>query len=451
VILFIIPFIPLIATLSISSPIANISPKISSSSSSSYNLAINSTWNATDIDVANDIAVDSDGNIYITGYYGIITGTGPSDAFIAKFDKNGNHLWNYTWDSSQIDEAEAIALDTAGNIYIAGYNKSIIPSTTTAFIAKLDSNGNSLKNISLALTSYTFANDIVLDEEDNIYITGTNQSISLGQTDAFIAKFNTSMDLKKTIHLDISPYDYSYAIELDGDDNCYIAGSNGTTLLGPSDAFVAKFNSTGSSEMIISHQFRSSDSSASGIALKSSGDIYIVGYNGSILSDIDAFMAKYDSEGNSQFNITNYFPTDNSTANDIDIDNCGNFYVAGWNGSLNSLTDAFIAKFDNDGNSLMNITHHFSASNSSAEALTLDNGGNIYITGYNGSLVSSRDAFIAKYSAPTSPLPFFILMLMAPSEGRIPGYPILPTSVLAFMGGIIIIFLFRRKFRLNLD
>jgi uncharacterized delta-60 repeat protein len=286
------------------------SPKLNSSTITNYDLAINKTWNATNFDVTNDIAIDARGNIYITGFKGNITGSGPSDAFLAKFDSAGNHIWNKTWDSSLVDEAEAIALDKEGNIYITGYNRSLFSST--AFIAKYDTNGNSLKNITWSNSLLSFANDIALDNEGNIYITGTNKSIALGPSDAYIAKFNSTGHFKMEIVLDVSNYDYAYDIELDNEGNIYIAGSNETIFLGPSDSFIAKFNSTGYSKMFISHQFISSSSVANALDLDKTANIYIAGYNGSILTGtVDAFIAKYDSDGNFIMNVTNHFYSSN--------------------------------------------------------------------------------------------------------------------------------------------
>jgi hypothetical protein len=145
-------------------------------------------------------------------------------------------------------------------------------------------------------------------------------------------------------------------------------------------------------------------------------------------------------------NVTNHFYSSNSTANDIALDYAGNIFIVGWNGSLTSLTDAFIAKFDNNGKSLMNISHHFMSSNSSAEAITLDNWGNIYIAGYNGSLISSTDAFFAKYA---SPLPFILFLWLKPSsEEKIPSYPPYFTILVIFTMVIIAVFLFQRKRRI---
>ncbi|TXT65997.1 MAG: hypothetical protein BAJALOKI1v1_340020 [Promethearchaeota archaeon] len=414
------------------------------SASLNYNLAINTTWNATSFDVANDIAVDSNGNIYITGFLGSITGLGPSDAFLAKFDKNGNHIWNRTWVKDLVDEAEAIVLDENDNIYITGYNRSLLGST--AFIAKYDTNGNSIKNVSWSMSTLNFAQDITIDSSGNIYITGQT-GLTQPTTDVFIAKYNDSLDLQMNITWGFgSGPDSASGIDVDNNGDIYISGTN-ESITGDSDTFIAKFDNEGNPLMNISHQFSSSNSSGLAIDIDRHGNSHIVGYNGSIFTMTNAFVAKYDNSGNSLWNITNFYPSNNSIANDIVLDSLGNVYVSGWRGDLNSRTDAFIIKSNSAGSLLLNITHEVGQSNSSAEAITLDSNGNIYITGYNGSLISSQDAFIAKYLAPVYPLLFLIL---PPYKERIPAYPIGPISLAIILTLVICLIILKKKLKMRL-
>ena len=86
----------------------------------------------SDGDFPTDIALDSAGNAHITGYFsgtadfdpgvGInsLTSAGGSDAFIFNLDASGNHLWARSFGGNDIDAANGIALDFAGNIHVAG-------------------------------------------------------------------------------------------------------------------------------------------------------------------------------------------------------------------------------------------------------------------------------------------------------------------------------------------
>ncbi len=63
---------------------------------------------------------------------------GADDAFIAKYDSAGTSLLNITWGGSYGDSGNGIALDGSGNIYITGYTNSFGAGQYDAFIAKYD-------------------------------------------------------------------------------------------------------------------------------------------------------------------------------------------------------------------------------------------------------------------------------------------------------------------------
>jgi hypothetical protein len=100
-------------------------------------------------DAAYAIAIDADDNVYIVGKgTNLINGSSDSDWWIKKFDKNGNEdadNWNKQYDGNGgDDDALAITIDSAGNIYVAGYGQNIAGGSTGYdwWIKKFDSDGN---------------------------------------------------------------------------------------------------------------------------------------------------------------------------------------------------------------------------------------------------------------------------------------------------------------------
>jgi len=113
----------------------------------------------SNIQYARALAVDASGNVIITGYFqqnvdfggGVLTASGQSfDAFVAKFDTAGQHLWSRRYGDATDQSANAVTVDASGNVLVAGHAAGSIDfgagavtasGTPSAFVAKLDPQG----------------------------------------------------------------------------------------------------------------------------------------------------------------------------------------------------------------------------------------------------------------------------------------------------------------------
>jgi len=90
------------------------------------------TWGGPNSDRGDGIAVDDTWLVYVTGHFEDTvdfdpgggdshTSNGFMDAFLSKFDKNGNYEWTRSWGGGDNDEGYGTAIDSHGNVYVTGY------------------------------------------------------------------------------------------------------------------------------------------------------------------------------------------------------------------------------------------------------------------------------------------------------------------------------------------
>ena len=317
------------------------------------------------LDAVNAIAVDTAGNIYVTGSFketvdfdpsssvSNLTSTGYSDVFLAKYDSIGSFVWAKKMGGLYWDYGTAICLDDLGNILITGAYRNTSdfdPGPGVAyitnngwygvFVAKYDNDGNYIWVHGISGYTNDIGQAIKTDDHNNIYVSGLYGS-----------------------PLDIDP-------GLD------------TTLLsfqGSNDVFLAKFNSDGVFKW--AHEFGSIQyENGKGIAIDSDENVYLTGhFQGEVDFDpgvdtasldvtginSDAFLAKYDSSGNYQwaFNI-GYGGGEMGLALEIDVNE--DLIITGRLGNSNGPSDfdpgpdsslissqgsfdAFVAKYSNEG------------------------------------------------------------------------------------------------------
>ena len=101
-------------------------------------------------DYATGVATDSSGNIYVTGYTsgGLDgnTSAGSNDLFVVKYNSSGTKQWTKQLGTSSTELAEGVATDSSGNVYVAGYTYGGLDGNTSAgnrdlFVVKYNSDG----------------------------------------------------------------------------------------------------------------------------------------------------------------------------------------------------------------------------------------------------------------------------------------------------------------------
>jgi hypothetical protein len=419
-----------------------------------YPLTIDPTllWNTflggSGNDGGSDIAVDSSGNIYVAGSSSASWGspkrayTSGTDTFVAKLNSSGNLLWNTFLGGSGDDGGGDIAVDSSGNIYVTGSSAATWGSPLRAytkdydaFVARLNSSGSLVWNTFLGGNGWDVGVGIDVDGNGNIYVTGSSypswgspKRPYGGSGDAFAAKLNTSGDLLWNTFLGGSGEDIGSGIAVDWSGNVYMAGLSDATWGSPvrdytsgRDAFVTKLNTSGD---LLWNTFLggSGTDHGSSIAVDDSGSIYVVGISygtwsspkRAYTSGFDAFAAKLNSSGNLLWNTFlggNLDDYADDYADGIAVDGSGNVYVAGessatWGSPVRAYTsgwDSFAAQLNSSGSLLWNTFLGGSGYDWSS-GIAVDGSGYAYVVGTSditwGSPVrdytNGKDAFVAK-------------------------------------------------------
>jgi hypothetical protein len=341
------------------------------------------------------------------------------------------------------DQSNAIAIDGAGNSYVTGYTLTGQWATpgayqTTvhepdAFVAKINPSGSSLLYATYFGGMYDDqANAIAVDALGNAYIAGTTQVNGLatpgayqttfgGLQDAFVAKFNpTGSSLLYATYLGGSGFDSADGITVDDSGNAYVTGnmaSAGFATAGAynqaytagknGEGFVAKLNASGSSLIYATYLGGSDGDSGFGIAIDGVGNAYITGitrldgwatdgaFDNTLNAKGNAFVAKLNASGSSLIYATYLGGSDAGGA--IALDASGAAYVtgeisaAGWataeayNQIYSGGGDAFVAKLSPSGSSLIYDTYLGGSNSEYGLGIAVDGVGNAYVTGFTAS------------------------------------------------------------------
>ena len=435
------------------------------------------TWNKQVGTISNDqvtsIGIGFDGSIYAVGYTegtidtknnsGFAVGIGGqknlglSDAFIVKFYGDGNQLWTNQIGSNSWDSAKAISIGSDGSIYIAGDANASVDGqaylgSSDASITKLSPNGTKLWTKQIGTTNVDQTSGLASGSDGSIYITGytegsINGAANAGFSDAFLTKFSIEGIQLWTNQIGSNSWDSAKAISVGSDGSIYIAGDangsvDGQAYFGSSDAFLVKYNSSGTK--LWTKQIGTSNADkATGIASGPDGSIYLTGYTeGSIggknnLGFSDAFLMKFSSDG-TQLWSAQVGSNSWDSAKSISIGSDDAVYIAGdTNASVDGQpyfggSDVFLMKFSSNGNKIW-IQQIGSPNNDKIHSVSLDRNGLIYIGGEtlgslygpinNGTNNGNSDGFIARFEefVTQTPLKTGIKYTSTPKPDRIEG------------------------------
>jgi hypothetical protein len=325
-------------------------------------------FGTTSGDELNAVSVDASGSIYVSGTtLGnlVRTNLGEHDAIIRKYDAAGTALWTLQDGSNDDTILHASAIDPEGNLLVAGSESNGISGGIDAFLQKYDSDGNVLWSRWIGTVNNDSANAIGTDAEGNVFVAGTVRGALSGQThlgseDAFLRKYDPAGAVVWTREFGTTVPDYIHSLSVDESGDVVVSGQTEGTLpsqtsAGSYDAFVRKYAANG--DELWTHQLGTSAwDYCLAVTTDATGRVYVAAsVDAALLGQIhlgmtDAVVRRYASDGTEEW--TSQFGTsDTEWANAVAVDAAGSVFVAGsTNGTLPGQTfiggsfDAFVIK-----------------------------------------------------------------------------------------------------------
>ncbi len=364
----------------------------------------NRTWGGSDSECGKGVAVDSSGNIYVAGTTGTLE-TGGSDMCLVKYDSSGVQQWTCTWGGSSSDYGSGVAVDSSGNIYVAGttgvllvnFYRYLHPICGDMCLVKYDSSGAQQWNRTWGGSSGDYGSGVAVDSSGNIYIAGYTESFGAGSWDMCLVKYDSSGVQQWNRTWGGRFYDAGHGLTLDSSGNIYIVGYTRSFGAGNYDMCLVKYDSSGVQQW--NRTWGGSDEDyGNGVAVDSSGNIYIAGYTGSFgAGGGDMYLVKYDSSGVQQWNRT-WGGRFYDTGHGLTLDSLGNIYIVGYTSSFGAgYSDMCLVKYDSSGAQQWNRTWG-GIFMDEGFGLTLDSLGNIYIVGRTWSFgAGAHDMCLVKF------------------------------------------------------
>ena len=412
-------------------------------------IAFSTLLGGTGFDAIHATAVDSAGFIYVAGETSSTTFSHGSqrssrDLFVSKLSADGSRaIYTTVIGGAGNDTAQALALDSSGNVYVTGITSSADFPTTLgalkrtlggvqdAFVCKLDVVGTLVYSTYLGAAGEDAGTGIAVDLAGEAHVTGYTSSAGFpvtagavrqtyggGAYDGFVAKLNAAgSGLIYATFLGGGGTDLAQAIAVDPSGNAYVAGYTNSpdypvanavqsTNLGDYDGFVTKLNAFGSALLFSTYLGGSGVDQANAIALDSDLNILVSGitssvnfpvtpsaYQSSNRGSYDAFCAKLRPAGNAFVFSTYVGGSGTEVATSLAVSPGGNVIIAGFTNSadfpladaaqssLKGATDAFLAVLDVSGSQLKTSTFFGGAADDRALALAVA-GGSAYIAGF---------------------------------------------------------------------
>jgi RTX calcium-binding nonapeptide repeat (4 copies)/Beta-propeller repeat len=356
-------------------------------------------FGTSDYDEPYALAVSNDGSVYAAGWSfsnfgGANSAQGSYDGAIAKLNSQGQVQWQRNLGTSDYEWIWGVDTDSQNNLYVSGWTLGAFPGNTNAgaadaFLAKYDKDGNRLwvKQFGTAGDDQAFR--MAIDANDNIFITGYTDSnlggTNAGSTDAWVARYDTSGNRAWIRQFGSAEAEQGNGITVNST-GVYVSGitqgSLGATNAGSFDSWVAKLSLSGN---LLSF--------GAAAPATSTASTYAVGNTGGNATVTDSLAVTILSAVFGSFLLQQNLPGDSGGATGVNIEDLlrNPIFVPGIpNGMLTTTTSALSFNALNSLTSALSVQGTTRATRSTAKTKTLDRTDNVFQGSDTNEIVNGR-------------------------------------------------------------
>lgn len=344
-------------------------------------------------------------------------------------------------------EANAVAIDSAGHVFVVGkvsgdIDGQVNQASADLYLKKHDAAGTLLWTRLLGATESATGFTVVVDGNDDVIVAGKVRgdlydTASGGGADSFVTKFDAAGQELWSHQAGATETDGALGLAVDGSGNVFVTGFTASALSGQThgggtDAYITKLDSDGN--RLATRQFGGAGNEIGNALAVSGGQVYVVGR-----ADGQAFVRKFDAATlieDSGFLMTLGAVAETTEITDIVVDGTGKIFVSGHSTDANLANnagagrlahqggvDGFVAKIDAATATVDFTSYLGSANDDRAYGLDLD-GTDVYVTGtttgdlFGETLGGTRDAFVVKLDQTTGVEQFTHLLAGAGGYAR---------------------------------
>jgi uncharacterized delta-60 repeat protein len=360
-------------------------------------------------DTARSVVVDASGNVVVTGDS---SGTNVySEYYTAKYaGVDGALLWERRYNSSGWSIAQAVAVDASGNVVVTGQSlgTNSLPDYYTAKYATADGALLWERRYNGPANWVDSAFALALDGAGNVVVTGYSNNGS--NDDSYTAKYaaaDGALLWERRYNGPFSRNDRTYLVAVDSSGNALVAGcSDSTNRFNPNpDVFTAKY-AAADGALLWEKRYNgpgNRDDFALGLAMDSDGNVAVTGFVVSTNFNNDYYTAKYAGADGALLWERHYNGPANfqDEAQAVMMDDVGNVVVTGYSHNTDFNADCYTAKYAAADGTLLWDHRYNGPANSSAQvqAVAVDPGGNVVVTGFAANDRNYADYYTAKYAA----------------------------------------------------